>query len=439
MKTFTIEHHIGKETEGRYYLLPFLLEGCADPEVLTVSYTYPKKGQGLLGREPEPCIVDLGLQGPDGEFLGWSGSSRGSVFISAADSTEGYLTRSVTPGEWGILVGAYKVPAGGVDVTYTVSLGTGEPRFYYGDTHVHSTASDGRLAITELGALAKKRGLDFLCLANHNNYSENFSLPHVNGLSFIPAVEWTHYKGHMNLYGVAAPFENGFVANSQEEMDDLLARAREMGATVSVNHPDCPLCPYLWEDRGNYDMIEIWNGPMTARNTRAIARWTRALNEGRHLPCTGGSDFHRPHDFARLGRPVLALWAADPSPASLLEAMREGHSFVTARPGGPFAVLRCGNAFMGDTASPEDGRPHDGAPLESGRPSADGQQSSGGRTVTLETKRCGHLRLTAVTNLGETRVRGGAFTVPDGARYVYVKGSFLGVVRIVTNPIYFAD
>ena len=46
-------------------------------------------------------------------------------------------------------------------------------------------------------------------------------MPHIDGLTFIPAVEWTHYKGHINLFGVANPFENSFVANTKEDIAEI--------------------------------------------------------------------------------------------------------------------------------------------------------------------------------------------------------------------------
>lgn len=404
MKTIHIVHHIAKEKEGSYDLLPFSIDEPADQ--LIIRYSYPTGG----------TCIDLGLTGPEGEFLGWSGSSRKEIFLSEADSTEGYLTRSIIPGTWGILIGAYHIPENGTDVSYDISLSSYELSLYMGDTHVHSTASDGRLNIAELAVLAKKNDLDFLCLANHNNYSENFSLPHIGGLSFIPAVEWTHYKGHMNFYGVKAPFRNSFIANTQEEMNSLLADARDMGAVISVNHPDCPLCPYLWEDDGNYDMVEIWNGPMTSRNLKAIRRWKKLLDSGRRIPMTGGSDFHRLHHTARLGHPTLGLLSLSSKPEHLLDAMKQGHSFVTKSPHGPALILRCKDALMGDAITTDPGEKvlH----------------------FDIQRSRCAFLSIKAVTDKGIFTVKGPTLTLPSDIHYVFLQGTFLGLPRVITNPIY---
>lgn len=66
-----------------------------------------------------------------------------------------------------------------------------------------------------------------------------------------------------------------------------------------------------------------------------------------------------------------------------------------------------------------------------------GDTAPKGAPLFLEKKGCAWLRLRAVTDLGEFTVRGRSFTVPEGARYVYVKGLFLGLPRVITNPVYF--
>ena len=78
MKQTVLEHLVEKSREGSYYALPFQVpEGvCA----VTVSYQYPKTPGN---------IIDLGLENTQGQFLGWSGSSRSSVTAGEFDATPG--------------------------------------------------------------------------------------------------------------------------------------------------------------------------------------------------------------------------------------------------------------------------------------------------------------------------------------------------------------
>ena len=413
MEPLVIRHHIAKEREGTYYTLPFSVPPGV--ETLTVAYTYAQKGGGVLKDLRPSNTVDLGLCNEQGTFLGWSGSAHREISVGPHRSSPGYLTCPVRPGQWQILIGAYHIEPQGVDVTYTVTFQQAQARWYFGDLHMHSTASDGAFSPWELGARARKLGLDFVGVADHNNYAENLHLPFVPGITFVPAVEWTHYKGHMNVFGVEAPFENSFVANTKEEMRRLIEQARAMGATVSVNHPKCPFCPYLWEDDDAFDLMEIWNGPFRPANVRAIRWWTELLKQGRRIPIVGGSDYHRP-GVVRLGHPVTAVYAPSPAAQDLLDAIRKGRAFVSESVRGPRIELQYGDVPMGGTAAFDEG--------------------------TLLTVRCSEKKVVLVTDSGEFSV-----TVPQGEaavplpnpRFVYAKvpGIFPGRLRAVSNPIYF--
>ena len=416
MEDIVIRHHIPKEKEGTYYTLPF--ETPPGAETLTVSYDYPSKGRGVM-RDLKPSnTVDLGLCNEKGEFLGWSGSAHKSISVGAHRSSPGYLTCPVNPGTWRILIGAYHIEEAGADVTYRISFTAPARRRYLGDLHMHSTASDGVFSPWELGARAKKAGLDFIAVADHNNYAENLHLPFVPGITYIPAVEWTHYKGHMNFFGVQAPFRNSFVANTGEEMRALISDARALGAAVSVNHPKCPICPYLWDDDTAFDLMEIWNGPYTPRNARAVKWWHTLLAGGRHIPAVGGSDFHKP-GIVRLGSPATAVYADSPAAADLLQAICAGHAYITESAKGPVLELSCGEAFMGDETAFSPDIP-----------------------VTAKTDAA---KVTFVTDRGEETVRAAngeaRFSAKD-ARFVYAKieaALLPGRLLAISNPIYFKE
>ncbi len=416
-----IKHLITKDKEKTYYTIPFRVEEGV--EQITVSYSYPDATKGLLGDLHPVNTIDLGIMDESGRFLGWSGSAKKEIFIGEYSSTKGYLSAPIKPGEWKIIVGAYHVADSGVEVTYEIDFKKKERQLLYGDLHVHSEASDGKYDAFTLAGLAKKQGLDFIALANHNNYSENLNLPRVDNLTFIPAVEWTHYKGHMNFFGVPSPFENSFIANNEAEAEKLVNDARARGAVISVNHPKCRICPFLWENE-NFDMVEIWNGPMTPRNARAIAYWTKLLKEGKKIPAVGGSDYHKPLNPARLGNPVTAVISESRSSADILDAVKKGRSFITSGVDGVKLLIKCSGAVMGDSVR------------------------CGERLLEISAENLKGEAVVLVTNLGETVIKTHCFKKLETAvslsrdtSFAYIKAVHLTGksehVRAITNPIYF--
>ena len=412
MINIIIHHHIPKEKEGEYYTFSFDVPD--NVEKITVSYDYFRKGKGFISDLKPSNTVDIGIEDEKGRFLGWSGSAHKSVSIGEYDSSEGYLCQPINSGKWKIIVGAYHIMPDGVDVTYTVDFKFKEERLLFGDLHIHTTASDGQLSAYEVGKLAKSIGLDFVALANHNNFSENYCLPHIDGLTFIPAVEWTHYKGHMNFFGVKNPFDNSFVANTREDMQNLISNARSKGAVISVNHPKCRFCPYLWEDDNAFDMVEIWNGPMRKSNVDAIKWWTDMLCNERRLPAIGGSDFHKQKSLARLGNPVTGVYSKSPAAEDILDAIKKGRAFVSDKVGGVWLNLKYGDFSMGDVA-----------------------KYNRDTCLTIESNA---KQLTLVTDKGERKIRltdGKAEIKLENVKFVYAKALNKKKIRAISNPIYF--
>jgi len=415
MKRMILKHHIPKEKEGRYYRLPLRVpEGM---ESLTLSYQYDRsKGN----------CVDLGLCDHNGEFLGWSGSARKEIAIGPYAATPGYKQTVLQEGTWHILVGAYRIAEGGLDVRYEVIFQEPEKRWLKGDLHMHSTASDGEHDPYTLGKRAIREGLDFIAIADHNNYCENFHLPVLPGLTMIPAVEWTHYKGHINFFGVKAPFGGSFVANSREEMEALLGQVASRGALISLNHPKDALCPYLWDTQEGFHMIEVWNGPMRPANLKAADWWHQLLVQGKRIPIVGGSDFHRDKSPVRLARPTTFVYTDSPTPEGICKALSQGHSFVTSGPRG--IRLSINGACFGDIRKGKQGRLWTFR-AEAGQP---------GTLLRLITDR-------GVQAEVPFRMDGTAqMEIPeDGWRFAYliagVKAGKYFWLRAISNPVYFEN
>ncbi len=341
--------------QGEYFTIPFKMP--ENVEVFSLSYRYERRppkeipiNNGMFTSRLEANIIDLGLIAPDGSQVGASGSDKLSISISETQATPGYQPCKLVPGEWSILVGAYKVADEGVEVRYELTFTAKHARWLKGDVHTHTVASDGVLSVMELAVHCRQNGLDYLAISDHNQMFTTGALIEQPPLTLIPGIEWTHYRGHANFLGVDRPYDEPFMANSLEQVKDRFNSARSRGAFIMVNHPCDPVCPFLFDMQAlPYDCLEVWNGPMRGSNLQAIGLWQNLLVAGQKIPICGGSDYHRDSLLLFPGGPTTCVFAMSASPADILSALKQGHAFITYSASGPVLEMHAGEAMMGDS------------------------------------------------------------------------------------------
>ncbi len=356
-KKLTLPLFIEHDREGAYFTLPFTMP--ADTEQLILSYRYDRHIEsesrvenGTFAARREANIIDLGLISPDGIQVGASGSDKLEITLSETFATPGYRPGPLLPGEWQIIVGAYKVAPEGVSVTYELSFISKTMRLFKGDLHTHTLASDGLFTAEELGRRAARHGLDFLAITDHNQMVSQEALPRVPGITLIPGVEWTHYLGHANFLGVDKPYDLPFFANTAEEVRARFDSARERGALIMINHPFEEGCGFQFDLNDlPYDCLNVWNGPMRVQNFQAIGLWQSLLEEGKKVSICGGSDYHRDMPFLFPGAPTTCVHAMSAAPRDILAGLKLGHAYIIYAPDGPSLKLTAGDAMMGDTVS----------------------------------------------------------------------------------------
>lgn len=417
---------IEKSEQNLYLEIPF--EVPAGVERIDIRYDYARLREEVANGQRarrEVNIIDLALIGPSG-FVGASGSNRTHIFVSKAHAARGYVPTEAVPGIWTIVAGAYHVEDGGVDVRYDIEFTMKRRQLLKGDLHCHSTASDGNLTTAELMQDAAKMGLDFLCVSDHNAFSQNdeMAAPPA-GLTMLPGMELTHYDGHVNLMGARRPIRCPFPVNGKEALLGRLDEARSNGALVSVNHPFSD-CAWRFGLDLAMDCVEIWNGGTPPeQNLPALKWWHGELCRGRRLPIVGGSDFHATEPMRTLACPATWVYADSREPGDILEALKAGRGFVTLGHKGPTIDAHVGEAGLGEAARGRRVRAEFGA-------------LSAGDVVRV------------ITDLGEENIAApcamAAFAVErelPGARFVRFEvwktepPSMACMPRLISNPIYF--
>lgn len=337
--TETVSTEISFGDTGRFIEVPFNVpDGTAE---IRVRITVSPHGPG-------PCVIDVGLCDPV-RVRGWSGGARYDLTVGLDRATPGYIQGDIAPGRWAVLLGVYIVGEGGARVSAELTLTPATRRWLQGDLHMHSVHSDGAYTLMEIDAIARSLGLDFAGLTDHNTVSQNTDYPGGSPVTYIPAMEWTTYHGHANLFGVPDPCED-FRVQSAAGAIQLLEEAKRRGARISINHPfdDAgPSCQWGWGYDLPFDWLEVWNGPWRDSNARSLALWQSMLCEGKRVIAVGGSDAHREHPYVRHGFPVNYVCARSRRAEDILSAIQEGRITLSYRPGGPRLELWTEDAKMG--------------------------------------------------------------------------------------------
>ena len=274
--------------------------------------------------------------------------------------------------------------------------------WYAGDAHVHSSMTDnaaaGGLIYGEFGApvdaiasSARAIGLDWIIITDHSFDIDPFD-SHPS--------EWDTYK----TYCDAETITNEFVCMLGEEItcqdeydpggpdiDDLEPSSHYLAYGISspVKAPDWwgrdsnptqqgaindvknnkggigfVAHPYdwLWDWENwavqSYTGIEIWNGEFDngglgqSNDLAALNKWYSLLKEGKKFYAIGNSDTHDLINIARFVRNYVYLGNKDLTESNVIEALRNGRSFVTD---GPLLSFTAENHLVGETfATSED-------------------------------------------------------------------------------------
>jgi hypothetical protein len=370
--SLTLTGRFEKDHERRYAHIPFEVPAGLRQIHIRYSYSDQIDSDPLVGGGN---TLDIGLfdergiaEGSPG-FRGWSGSNKMEFTIDEAWATPPYRKGKIGAGTWHVLLGPYKVGPRGCDWKVEIWFDAGlrspwksasfggrrldpdplpeaRPGWLRGDLHCHTLYSDGDSWPPEMLNAAAEAGLDFLGVTDHNNVAHQLAYgPGGDGLPIVlPGVEVTTYGGHWNAWGTDRWWE--FREPETAAVEATMRAAIQSGAVVSICHPKPFGPPWEYSNEGGFHAIEVWNGPWAQLNAASVARWDGLLQRGIRCAAVGGSDTHylrrrenvAPRHADSIGTPTT--WVqAERSVGSILAALREGRSFVSASPRAPQLYL----------------------------------------------------------------------------------------------------
>ncbi len=245
---------------------------------------------------------------------------------------------------------------------------------------MHTIYSDGRVDIAERIRSVVAEGVEVAVATDHNYINDYRPVLKKLGLTDYLATlvgneVTTGGVIHFNTYPLQPREEeerNGAINPHQDTAAPLFKENRDKfpGALLQVNHPrsgsigyfnNCDLDPELASRAKNnldlsFDVLEALNGPyFYSSNEQSIKDWFNLINKGYYFPLVGSSDSHtieggqpgycRTYVYYKGGK------GDDLDSATLIQAMREGHSFAT---NGPVIHFRIdGSRIPGDSFTPQ--------------------------------------------------------------------------------------
>jgi hypothetical protein len=220
--------------------------------------------------------------------------------------------------------------------------------WYKGNTHAHTTESDGDSSPELVARWYKDHGYDFLVLSDHNVFTDPTTLAHLVDESFllIPGEEVTssfeNASVHVNGLNIPHVVEARRAETLVETIQANVDAVREVEGVPHINHPN-----FRWSfgvdelRRVERDrLLEIWNGHPTVHNEGGGGApgleeiWDVLLTEGKRIYGIAVDDAHHfqgefERDRANPGRGWIAIRAPALDALALMEALEEGHFYAS--------------------------------------------------------------------------------------------------------------
>lgn len=220
---------------------------------------------------------------------------------------------------------------------------------YKGNTHLHTTLSDGKMTPEEAFAKYKSKGYSFVVLTDHIRYF-NSDRYNTDDFIVIPGVEnhvehdWDNHRDH-HIIGVYDPsagetFSDGhrfevpqvepFGLKAAQGCIDLL---KENANIAIYTHPVwSKVEPEKLITLRNFDLLEIWNHESVfwSNSGDGTFHWDYLLRNGMRINGVASDDLHQTDDRALGG--FIMVQADELSNPAIADALKKGDFYSSTGP-----------------------------------------------------------------------------------------------------------
>jgi len=211
-------------------------------------------------------------------------------------------------------------------------------KWYKGNTHLHTLASDGRKSLDEAAEIYRNAGYDFICVTDHWKYGKTSSDGKFTVLNGCEYHTFTRQMTHIVSISPEREPELARDADPQEIVDAI----NDCGGAAILAHPAWSLnTPDFIAGLEGIVGTEIYNSvsgyPYSARPYSGLLIDEAIRIKKKPIMLLASDDTH--YYEKELFRGFIYLKAEENSPEALLCALKKG-DFIAS--GGPFAYIETG-------------------------------------------------------------------------------------------------
>ena len=205
-------------------------------------------------------------------------------------------------------------------------------QWYKGNTHIHSTASDGGKGFAEIGDLYNEAGYDFLVATDHGVASSMERVKAASPLLWLDGIEINGTDDGSNYHVVCLGKVSGI--SPETPFADAMQAAHDCNAVRILAHP-------FWsgntlEDtaRWDFDGVEIYNHVCHWLNGKSDGRihWNTMLQRNPDTLAFSADDAHLRPEHPGWDGGWIVVNAEECSENSLMSAIRRGNYYSSCGP-----------------------------------------------------------------------------------------------------------
>ena len=224
-------------------------------------------------------------------------------------------------------------------------------QWFKGNTHVHTTISDGGTTPEKLAGMYAAAGYDFLCRTDHGIASGYADAEEAAPLLWLDGVELDGADRTGAYYHVVCL---GTFRGLTPEMtlEEGLAAAREQGGLLIIAHPNW--CANTLDDvlRHDFDGVEIYNHVCQWLNGKGdgLYLWDKALERKPNTLAFAVDDAHVRPEHPGWDGGWIMVNAAECTREAIFAAIRAGNFYSSCGP--EFHSIECDGASVTVRTSP---------------------------------------------------------------------------------------